>query len=254
VSTLELRAGARESALWGASFVIVCALHLGAAAAFWHSRIAVAPPGTPPDAVLVDLEPPPKPVTPLGALPQPAPQLEPEPELRKEEPPPLPEPKPETREEEPPPPVKAEVTLPKPPPPKPTPPRPAKVESAPRKPESVAAPVKAAPAPMPTQQAVSSPSTAVLTWEAQVLARLDRVKRYPRRAMLRQQEGVVYLRFTIDRHGDVLAYSIARSSGVESLDENTLSLVERAKPFPPPPPELARDALQLVVPIRYLLR
>jgi len=51
-----------------------------------------------------------------------------------------------------------------------------------------------------------------------------------------------------------LAYALQRSSGISALDEETLSLVSRAAPFPAPPAELGRDSVELVVPIRYVLR
>jgi protein TonB len=92
------------------------------------------------------------------------------------------------------------------------------------------------------------------TWEAQVLARIERFKRYPRRAQLRQQQGTAHVRFTVGRRGDVLAFSLQRSSGIEALDEETLALIERAKPFPAPPAEIGRDTVELVVPVRYYLR
>lgn len=243
MSALALHSGdgSRESARWGVSFVVVCALHLGVAAAFLHSRVAFVPPGTPPDAVLIDLEPSPKFVEPVPA---PAPPPPPEPEIRKEEPPP------------PPPPIKDAVTLSKPPPPKPAPPRPERVAEQPKKLEPVAPAVPATVMhpPKPSKEVASTPSNTLPTWEAQVMARLDRVKRYPRRAQLRHQEGVVYLRFTLDRHGNVLRYELARSSGIDTLDQDTLTLIDRAKPFPPMPAELGRESMELVVPIRYILR
>jgi protein TonB len=98
----------------------------------------------------------------------------------------------------------------------------------------------------------SSPS--VPQWEGAVLARLDRFRRYPYAARLRQQEGVVYLRMTVGPHGEVLSSGVQRSSGIAALDEETKSLAARAAPLPAPPPELSGAPVELVVPIRYVLR
>jgi protein TonB len=44
------------------------------------------------------------------------------------------------------------------------------------------------------------------------------------------------------------------SSGSPALDQETLDLLQRAQPFPPPPPELAGAQIDLTVPIRYNMR
>ncbi|HEY5348231.1 MAG TPA: TonB family protein [Candidatus Lustribacter sp.] len=87
-----------------------------------------------------------------------------------------------------------------------------------------------------------------------LLARLQRFKRYPSFAQFRRQEGVVYLRFTMDRHGKVVSASIDKSSGFDALDQETLALIHRAEPLPPPPPEVPGDPIQLVVPIQFFLK
>jgi len=45
-----------------------------------------------------------------------------------------------------------------------------------------------------------------------------------------------------------------RSSGSNLLDRETLALVERAQPLPPPPPEVSGSQIAVVVPIRYNAR
>jgi len=45
-----------------------------------------------------------------------------------------------------------------------------------------------------------------------------------------------------------------RSSGSGLLDRETLALIERAQPMPPPPPEMAGSQIAVVVPIRYNIR
>lgn len=69
-----------------------------------------------------------------------------------------------------------------------------------------------------------------------------------------RQQGVVYLRFAIDRQGKVLSSQINKSSGFELLDDEVLALVQRAQPVPSPPPDIAGDRIELLVPVAFSLR
>jgi protein TonB len=232
MSALARGDGAREGARWGICLIVACALHLGAAAAIWMNKTELRLMDAAPPVALIDLEPLPKPV---AAQPPPPPQPEPE----------------QPRIEEKPLPPEA-VVLPKPPPPKPPVPRQEKPIEYTAPNPTLAPPVQSRPAPA---QSAAAPTTDIRRiWERELLSRLDRFKRYPRRAQLRRQEGVAYLRFTVARNGDVLSYALHRSSGSEALDEETLSLLERAKPLPPMPAEMREDRVELVVPVRYTLR
>jgi protein TonB len=94
--------------------------------------------------------------------------------------------------------------------------------------------------------------SAVPTWRSELVARLERSKRYPPDA--HGDEGVALLAFSVDHHGDVHGARIARSSGSAALDRETLSLLTRARPLPPPPAELAGARIAVTVPIRYDVR
>jgi len=107
-------------------------------------------------------------------------------------------------------------------------------------------------APMPG--ASSRDSNAMPNWKSQVVARLERYKRYPSEAQSRGEAGVAQLAFSIDRSGGVHNARIVRSSGSGLLDRETLALIERAQPMPPPPPEMAGSQIAVVVPIRYNIR
>ena len=109
-------------------------------------------------------------------------------------------------------------------------------------------PAPAAPAPS------AAPSRAVPSWQGRLLSHLERHKRYPRSAQARRQEGVAQVRFTIDRNGNVLSVRLDRSSGVASLDEETVEMVQRASPLPAPPEEMAKDRIELVVPVQFFIR
>jgi protein TonB len=141
-------------------------------------------------------------------------------------------------------------------------PRPAHIHET-QKPAHRRASVASAPSPSPRQarRAVArapgptaNDPEALPNWKSSLLARLERYKRYPSQAQARGEEGVAQLAFSVDRSGGVHHARIVRSSGSALLDRATLDLIERAQPLPPPPPELARDNIAVVVPIRYHIR
>jgi periplasmic protein TonB len=107
-------------------------------------------------------------------------------------------------------------------------------------------------APMPG--ASSRNSDAVPNWKSQLVARLERYKRYPSEAQSRGERGVAQLAFSVDRSGGVHNARIVQSSGSSILDQETLTLVARAQPLPPPPPEVPGTQIPIVVPIRYNAR
>lgn len=88
---------------------------------------------------------------------------------------------------------------------------------------------------------------------ATLQAWLERHKVYPRRALSRRLEGVVSLRFVMDREGQVLDYRIERSSGHRLLDNAVETLIERAQPLPTIPDDIDETSLTLVVPISFVL-
>ena len=113
---------------------------------------------------------------------------------------------------------------------------------------------KAERAAAPSPGASSRNPNALPNWKSQLVARLERYKRYPSEAQARGEHGVAQLAFSVDRSGGVHNARIVRSSGSSALDRATLALVERAAPLPPPPPEIAGAQIAIVVPIRYNIR
>jgi protein TonB len=89
---------------------------------------------------------------------------------------------------------------------------------------------------------------------SELLGHLERHKRYPYSAQRRREEGIVYLSFAMDRQGRVLSARIHKSSGYGALDSEVEAMIHRADPLPAPPPEIAKDVLRLVVPVRFTLR
>jgi periplasmic protein TonB len=92
----------------------------------------------------------------------------------------------------------------------------------------------------------------VATWRSQIVTILEHNKRYPAEARARGEHGVTRLAFSIDGNGRLSSSRIVASSGSAALDAETLELVRRAQPFPPPPPELAGS--ELTVPLSFNIR
>ncbi|MGB9393962.1 MAG: energy transducer TonB [Pseudolabrys sp.] len=106
----------------------------------------------------------------------------------------------------------------------------------------------------PTAGANSQNPNALPNWKSQLVAQLERSKRYPPEAQSRGEQGVAQLAFSVDRSGGVHNARITRSSGSSLLDQATLALVARAAPLPPPPPEITGSQIPISVPIHYNMR
>lgn len=120
----------------------------------------------------------------------------------------------------------------------------------------------------PTQESPANPTTAVAptsVLDAVDLAQLqdkygkdiglilNKNKRYPRRAKYYGYEGTALVTFVVNRHGEVLSYSLKRSSGHSPLDKEALALIKRARHLPVFPDELAKvqDTITVTVPIKF---
>jgi periplasmic protein TonB len=95
--------------------------------------------------------------------------------------------------------------------------------------------------------------TAPQDWKARLQAHLDSKKRYPPSAQRLRQEGVVHVRFTMDRAGRVLSSRIESSSGRPLLDREALAMLQRAQPLPAPPPEIAGATIELTTPVEFFV-
>jgi protein TonB len=106
----------------------------------------------------------------------------------------------------------------------------------------------------PMAGANSQNPNALPNWKSQLVAQLERNKRYPPEAQSRGEKGIAQLAFNVDRSGGVHNARITRSSGSSLLDQATLALVTRAAPLPPPPPEITGSQIPISVPIHYNMR
>lgn len=240
-----------QSLRWAACFSLALAFHGAGAAALlarWNENSDLMP-----NAPVVMLDLAPETVAPITTPTETPPDIvesklvepvvEPEPEQPKPvvELPPDPVPQPEL------------TAIPPPKPPE------KKVEKKPRREASIArtptaADKKAERSAAAASGAGSRDPNAVPSWKSQLVSQLERYKRYPSEAQSRGDKGVTQVAFSIDRGGGVHNVRIVGSSGSSILDQETLSLVQRASPLPAPPPEMGGSNIPIVVPIRYNTR
>lgn len=159
--------------------------------------------------------------------PKPLPKPKP-PEPKKPEPKPKPKPKPKPPEPE------------KPKPKKPTP-KPAPAPEPPPPPEKAAPAEPEAPPPPPVASGPTPEEIAdkLALYKRELAVRIEKEKRYPRKAVRFRKEGEVGLSFTLDKRGRLLGRKVTAPSGFAPLDEAALAAVAAAAPFPPPPKEMA---------------
>ena len=101
----------------------------------------------------------------------------------------------------------------------------------------------------PDQGTGQSRQRARVTWQKELLAHLDKFKRYP--AERSQKSAEILVTMTLDRTGHVLSANISRGSGDDAFDHAALAMVERASPVPPPPPLIADEGLDFSLPVIF---
>lgn len=94
-------------------------------------------------------------------------------------------------------------------------------------------------------------NASVSSYQAQVVAHLQRYKSYPAAAKSAGIRGIATVRFSLSASGTVISAALARSSGAGVLDQAALAMVRRASPFPPIPPALGRSRMDFAAPIRF---
>jgi periplasmic protein TonB len=236
-----------EGLRWGICFVLVLCLHVGGVAALmarWNedSDLVVNAP-----VIMIDLAPvavapaiTPNEVPPDMVLSREAePEVEPEKPVEKIELPSQP---------------KAEVTLPAE--------RPKPIEKPKeKKPKQKVASLSSAPSPAehradraaaPMPGASSRDPNALPNWKSQLVAQIERHKRYPSEA--HGEAGVAQVSFSVDRGGGVHNARVVRGSGSSVLDHDALAWLARSQPLPPPPPDVGGASIPVSVPLRYNYR
>jgi periplasmic protein TonB len=98
----------------------------------------------------------------------------------------------------------------------------------------------------------SAKADAVDEWLEQIVLRLASNKRFPPGAL--GQTGTAKVGFVLDRNGKLVSRWLEESTGIPALDEESLAIVERAQPFPIPPPDLDENRLKLIAPLIFAAR
>ena len=236
-----------ETLRWGACFALALCFHAAAAAAMlarWNESsdlVANAP------VIMIDL-------APVAVAPETTPnELPPGPQQMQAQPEPQPD-KPNEKVELPVQP-NAEPMLSVTPPPK-TVEKPKEKQPKQKHASLASAPSTAehradrAAAPMPG--ASSRDPNALPNWKSQLVAQIERHKRYPEEA--RGDHGVVQIAFGVDRSGGVHHARVVASSGSNLLDRDALAWLNRSQPLPPPPPDISGTMIPITVPLRYNFR
>jgi len=90
------------------------------------------------------------------------------------------------------------------------------------------------------------------SWQKELIAHLNRFKRYP---ASQTRDGVeVTVNFVIDGTGHVLSSGIVRGSGEPSFDAAALEMLRRADPVPQPPSPVVQQGLTFTLPIVFRVK
>ena len=100
---------------------------------------------------------------------------------------------------------------------------------------------------------IDSREEAMLRYQDMIRQRIEANRRFPRWAKERRFEGTVHLSFVVSADGRVRDINVVRSSGFNILDNEAISTVKRASPFPPIPPTLGLSRLIIEVAIVFML-
>jgi len=90
------------------------------------------------------------------------------------------------------------------------------------------------------------------TWQKELIAHLDKHKRYP--AERSQKRAEILVSFALDRRGHVLAAAIVKGSGDAAFDQAALAMVRRSDPVPAPPPLVADEGLSFTLPVIFKVK
>jgi TonB family protein len=91
-----------------------------------------------------------------------------------------------------------------------------------------------------------------VTWQKELMAHLNKHKRYPAESSQRSAE--ILVSFALDRMGHVLSASIVKGSGDPAFDQAALAMVRKSDPVPRPPPLVADEGLSFTVPVIFKVK
>ncbi|MGP9811448.1 cell envelope integrity protein TolA [Rhodopseudomonas sp. NSM] len=87
------------------------------------------------------------------------------------------------------------------------------------------------------------------TWQKELVAYLDKHKRYPKDGS--QKNVRIVVSFELDRVGHVLATRIVEGSGDAAFDQAAIDMIKRSDPVPAPPPLIADEGLTFSLPVIF---
>lgn len=105
----------------------------------------------------------------------------------------------------------------------------------------------------PPSQPPEEPGKRRERFQARLMAHLAHFRHYPLLAQRERQQGVVEVRFVMDRAGHILSDHLVRRSPYPLLNHEALALLDRAQPLPRPPASLAGQTLAWTLPVRFRL-
>lgn len=103
------------------------------------------------------------------------------------------------------------------------------------------------------EMAQAEKEAVVKAYAQEIVALLQKTKRYPRTARRKGWEGAVAVTLHLLPSGELERVELARTSGYESLDDAALQAVQQAQPFPAFPPVLSAPALRITIPVQFRL-
>ena len=90
------------------------------------------------------------------------------------------------------------------------------------------------------------------TWQKELVAHLDKHKRYPSERS--QKSAEILVNFVLDRLGHIVSASIVKGSGDAVFDQAALAMLHRSDPVPPPPPLIADEGLSFTLPVVFRVK
>jgi len=104
----------------------------------------------------------------------------------------------------------------------------------------------------PAQRFGESSRRVRATWQKDLIAHLNKHKRYPPNRS--NQSAQIVVGFVLDRAGHILSTGIVKGSGDAAFDEAALAMVRRSDPVPAPPPLVADEGLRFTLPVVFRVK
>jgi len=108
------------------------------------------------------------------------------------------------------------------------------------------------------QNKVTSPvsgnaQTIIKSYQGLLAAHLNKFKKYPNKSIIANEEGVAFVRISIDESGNLISAHLLKGSGFAALDDEALALFNRATPLPKPPQDLLKghSSISFTLPLDF---